>query len=281
MTRILITGANSYIGMSFEQWLKKWPDEFTVDTVDLMNDAWKTEDFSKYDTVFHVAGIAHIKETEKNADLYYKVNRDIAFDAAQKSKAEGVRQFIFLSSMSVYGLDSGVITKETVPHPKSNYGKSKLQAEELINQLADERFIVTVLRPPMVYGKGCRGNYQALSKFAKKLPVFPDIKNQRSMIYIDNLVEFIRMLIAEQKGGLFCPQNSGYVCTSEMVRLIAKENGHNIRLTRFFNPVIHILKIGIITKIFGSYVYDKSFDNIADTPFEKSIIMAEGNRNGN
>lgn len=159
MKKILITGANSYIGTSFEKYMAQWPEKYQVDTVDMIDGTWREKDFSGYDTVFHVAGIAHQKETQENAELYYKINRDLAFDTAVKAKTDGVKQFIFLSSMSVYGLETGVITKETVPTPKSNYGKSKLQAEELLNGLADETFKVAILRPPMVYGKGCKGNY--------------------------------------------------------------------------------------------------------------------------
>src|SRR5699024_2819593 len=156
---------------------------------------WKEKDFSMYDVVVHVAGIAHRKETKENAQLYYEINRDLAYDVAQKSKTESVKQFIFLSSMSVYGLEEGVIDGRTPLHPKSNYGKSKLEAENLIQPLENKNFKVAIIRPPMIYGKDCKGNYQRLAKIAKKVPVFPKIDNKRSMIYIDNLSEFIRLSI--------------------------------------------------------------------------------------
>ena len=139
MKKILITGADSYIGTSVEKWLGKDPEKYQVDTVDMRTDSWKEKDFSPYDVVFHVAGIAHVKETKENQDLYYQVNRDLAYETATKAKSDGVRQFIFLSSMSVYGIDTGVIDKNTPVKPKSAYGKSKFQAEELINKLADDR----------------------------------------------------------------------------------------------------------------------------------------------
>ena len=101
-------------------------------------------------------------------ELYYRVNRDLAVKAARKARAEGVRQFILMSSMSVYGTDTGVITPETVPQPVSFYGKSKLAAEELIQKEADEHFRVCILRPPMVYGPGCKGNFQTVVKLVKK-----------------------------------------------------------------------------------------------------------------
>lgn len=125
MKRILITGAGSYIGTSFDRYLKeKYPGQYEVDTVDMVDGSWRKKSFSGYDSVFHVAGIAHRKETEKNAELYYKVNRDLAADCAAKAKNDGVKQFVFLSSMSVYGLNSGYIGSATLPNPKTNYVKS-------------------------------------------------------------------------------------------------------------------------------------------------------------
>lgn len=257
MKRILITGANSYIGTSFEKYVKQWPKEYTVDTIDMIKGTWKEKSFSGYDVVFHVAGIAHIKETKKNAPLYYKVNRDLTYEVAKKAKKEGIKQFVFLSSMSVYGIETGVITRETIPVPKSNYGKSKLQAEKLIVPLESSTFKISILRPPMIYGPGCKGNYVRLEKFALKSPIFPNIKNKRSMIYIDNLCEFVKQIIDECSTGLFFPQNEDYICTSEMVKEIAEVHGKKIYMTKLFNPILKMLNISIINKVFGNLVYEK------------------------
>ena len=192
MKNILITGANSYVGTSFEKWLSQWPDKYHVDTIDMIDGSWREKSFAGYDAVFHVAGIAHRKETKQNAHLYYEVNRDLAIETAKKAKAEGVSQFIFMSSMSVYGMETGVITKDTVPNPKSHYGKSKLEAEYGVTALADDSFHVAVLRPPMIYGKGCKGNYQRLRSFVLKYKVFPNITNKRSVVHIDNLITYVQ-----------------------------------------------------------------------------------------
>lgn len=276
MKKILITGANSYIGTSFEKWVSQWPEEYSVDTVDMVDGSWKEKDFSGYDTVFHVAGIAHVKETKRNAHLYYQVNRDIAIESAKKAKSEGVTQFVLLSTMSVYGMETGVISKDTLPHPKSNYGKSKLQAEAKINELTDDNFGVATLRPPMVYGKGCKGNYRTLSKIAVRFPIFPNITNERSMVYIDNLNEFIRQCINGRDRGLFFPQNENYIRTCEMIRLIAETHGKKIKLTKMFNPILRIMRLNIVKKVFGSLVYVKEKDRDYQVcGFQESIVYSE------
>lgn len=274
MKKILITGANSYIGTSFKKYMAQFGDEYVVDTVDMIGNSWKSKDFSGYDCVFHVAGIAHQKETLENAHLYYEVNRNLAVATAKKAKRDGVKQFILLSSMSVYGMETGVITKTTVPNPKSHYGKSKLQADERIVKLNCDTFKVAILRPPMVYGKGCKGNYQRLRKFALKSPIFPDYPNQRSMVYIDNLCEFVKNTIDEDRQGLFFPQNAAYVNSSEMIRTVASFNGNKLFMPHLFNLFISIFRISIIKKVFGNLIYEKT-DVIKKFNFYESIELTE------
>lgn len=258
MKKILITGSNSYVGDSLKIWLDKQPDQFMVDVIDMVNASWREKSFAGYDSVVHVAGIAHIKETKQNADLYYKVNRDLAYEVAQKAKAQGVSQFILLSSMSVYGLEEGVIDHNTPLNPTSHYGKSKLQAENLIIPLGSESFKVAVLRPPMIYGKGCKGNYPKLAKLALKLPFFPYVENQRSMIFIDNLNEFIRLLIQDCASGSFYPQNEEYVNTTQLVTIVADVNGKKMHVVKWLSPILSRIDLNIIRKVFGNLVYEKS-----------------------
>lgn len=259
MKRILITGKNSYVGNSFADWVSKYPEEYAVDKISLRDGSWKDKDFSIYDVVLHVAGIAHQKETKENANSYYEINRDLAIAVAKKAKNSGVGQFIFLSTMSVYGLDSGEIGLDTKLEPKSNYGKSKLEAENDINELTDDTFRVVILRPPMIYGKGCKGNYQRLAKIARISPFFPNIKNKRSMIYVDNLSEITRLIIRDKEKGLFFPQNQEFVQTSEMVRLISLyTKKRHIAINSLINPAIRpFMKLNLIKKVFGNLVYDK------------------------
>lgn len=279
MKKILITGTNSYIGKRLMKWLGNNPGGYVVDSISLRNDLWRERCFSEYDVVFHCAGIAHIKETKDNAELYYKVNRDLAFETAEKAKNDGVKQFIFLSSMSVYGIERGVIDKNSPLNPKSNYGKSKLQAEGLITALNDDFFKVVIIRPPMVYGRGCKGNYLRLAKLSMKISIFPDIVNIRSMIHVGNLCEFIKLLVDDYNSGTFFPQNEEYVCTTEMVTLIGEFHGNKIRLTKFFNPFIKMCNFSSINKLFGNLYYDKGMSKYKKDycvkDFKNSILETE------
>lgn len=272
MKNILITGVSSYIGTSLHTWLEQHPDKYTMECISLRDEKWKERDFSNYDVVVHVAGIAHQKETKDNAGLYYKVNRDLAYDIAKKSKQENIKQFIFLSSMSVFGIEEGVIDEHTELRPTSHYGRSKQEAEKLITSLENEQFKVAILRPPMTYGKNCKGNYQRLAGLAKKIPIFPKIDNKRSMIYIDNLSEFIRLLIDDEDQGIFHPQNREYVCTSNLVNMIAEEHNKKMYMTKLFNPFIKLMKINTVKKVFGNLIYDKSISDLSTHYNVKSFI---------
>lgn len=261
MKKILITGANSYIGTSFENWIKQYGNMYIVDTIDVRNNNWREKIFAGYDSILHVAGIAHIKETPENSQLYYKVNRDLAVDIAIKAKKDGVKQFILMSSMSVYGLDysNKLISLDTPLKPKTNYGKSKLEAEKKILSLNDENFKVIILRPPMVYGDNSPGNLTKLFKLVRKLHIFPTIKNERSSITVENLCEEIESLIRFNQKGIFLPQNNKYMCTYQIVKEQMIKENVKVLYIPIFNPIIRMLigKVGIITKCFGDLKYEK------------------------
>ena len=293
MKKILITGAGSFIGTSFEKYIQNHPKaaEYEISVMDtlsgkLVSDSGekaanssvqvasgaeavdyseKEWDFTGYDVVFHVAGIAHAdvgKVSEEGKELYKKVNTDLAVDVAKKAKAAGVKQFIFMSSAIVYGASSPIgkekiINKDTKPEPENFYGESKLNAETGLKELDINPFKVVILRPPMIYGPGCRGNYNSLRKFALKLPLFPKVKNERSMLYIDNLCEFIRLMIDNEESGIFHPANAELSNTSEMVRLIANAHGKKIGLVGGFTWLLKIMShfTGLVNKAFGNLTY--------------------------
>lgn len=262
MKKVLITGAGSFLGVALERFLSQWPEAYQADTVDLENERWREKSFAGYDVVYHVAGIAHRKETPENRELYYAVNRDLAVETAKKAKAEGVSQFIYLSSMSVYGRDTGVITRDTPPNPQSSYGKSKLEAEAALSSLADDRFLLCILRPPMVYGKDCKGNFQTMVKLVKKLPVFPKVNNRRSMIYIENLCSFVKMCIDRNLQGLYFPQNREYVQTTVMASVIAETLQRKVFMSTLLGIGVTLLRpfVGMARKGFGSLIYKDTED---------------------
>lgn len=274
MKNILITGAKSYIGESVKDYLLQWPDQYVITVKDTMGWNPTSYDFQGFDVVFNVAGIAHINETAKNRQLYFDVNRDLVIKIAKLAKETGVKQFILLSTMSVYGLTVGHIKKTTPVNPLNAYGKSKSEADEEIMKLDDDSFVFTCLRPPMVYGKNCKGNYHNLRMFALKSPIFPKYENKRSMIYIGNLCEFVKGCIDFKRRGLFFPQNADYTNTSKMVKLIAEEHGKKIRMTKAFNWVIKIASVNVIRKVFGNLTYEL-VDTVGKYGFEESIRLTE------
>jgi len=290
MKKILITGANSYIGTSFETYIKEnYPDDYVVDTVDMIDGSWREMDFSGYDSVFHVAGIAHSDNGKISAEkekLYYAVNTDLTVETAKKAKADGVKQFVFMSSAIIYGESAPigktkVITKDTPVSPANCYGDSKVQAENGIRPLNDEFFNVVILRPPMIYGKGSKGNYPLLAKIALKTPVFPYVKNERSMLYIENLCEFVRLMVENEEQGTFWPQNAEYSNTSELVKMIASAHGKKVCLVKGFGWALRLVSYvtGLVNKAFGSLSYDIGMseyrDNYRNHDLKESIKRTE------
>lgn len=268
MKRILITGDHSYVGTNLDKWLSQWPEYYSVDTITLKNDDWKQMDFSEYDSIFHVAAIVHQKEKSKMKGLYDSINRDLPVEVAKKAKMEGVRQFIFMSSMAVYGLEGKVrrnviIGNNTPCKPITLYGKSKLEAENLLNQLENDFFKVAHLRAPMIYGPNCPGNYDKLKRSVMKFRVFPLIHNSRSMIHIDNLCEAIRLILINQSQGTFMLQDKGYHDIYDLVREIAINNHIEICMIKYTNTLVAIMAhfINLLNKLFGNLVYETSLSD--------------------
>ena len=283
MKRVLITGANSYVGTSVEKWLMKEPNNYHVETLDMQNPDWINFDFSRFDVVFHVAGIAHVSKKKSMEDLYYKVNRDLTIQTAEIAKSNGVKHFIFMSSMIVYNSKESQISANTKPNPDNYYGLSKLQAEEGLEILQSKDFNITIVRPPMIYGPNSKGNFPKLISLAKKTPVFPRYDNKRSMLYIDNLSNSIKYLIDSVSNGLFFPQNKEYVNTREVISMTKKIIHKKLWLTRLFNPFIHLLKnrISLVNKMFSDSYYDFDMSsNILSSSiisFQESLMMTVNN----
>lgn len=283
MKKILVTGVSSYIGNSFCKYMEQWLKQYQIDTVSMRDESWHEKSFAEYDCIFHVAGIAHSdngKISEEKAKQYYEVNTDLTVNVAKKAKREGVRQFIFMSSAIVYGESAPigerkVITRDTPPSPANSYGDSKLQAEKGICALGDENFKIVILRAPMIYGKGSKGNYPILSKLAQRCPLFPYVRNERSMLYIENLCEFVRLMIENEERGVFWPQNSEYSNTSEMVKRIAQSHGKRVYLVHGLEWMIKLMGhcTPLVNKAFGNMVYDQALSTYPGV--DRQISLAE------
>lgn len=294
MKKILILGANSYIGTSFHKYVKReYPEQYDVDVVSLRGDDWKLNDWSDYDSVINVTGKAHADIstlTEEQKREYYSVNCNLACEAAKKAIVDGVKQYIYFSSIIVYGDSSSNrsamhITRQSQPDPTNFYGDSKWQAEQQLTKLFDtlekEKTRLVILRPPMIYGKDSKGNFKTLVKLAEKTPVFPDYPNKRSMLYIENLDEFLRQLIERGEGGIFFPQNDYYVSTGEIVKEIARARKKKIYCGKIGNPLVALAfhvpgRIGRMTrKAFGTLTVEQNMSrcdwNYQKIGFRESI----------
>lgn len=290
MKRVLITGVNSYIGKSFKEYIERFPG-YKTESLSMRDGSWRQRDLSGVDVIFHVAGIAHSdsgKISEEKAKEYYRVNTGLTAELAEKAKREGVSQFIFMSSAIVYGTGGKVgqprrIGADTPCAPANSYGDSKLQAELALEKLSDESFRVVVLRPPMIYGPGCKGNYPILSLFARKLPLFPKVENERSMLFVGNLTAFVKLMIDNEESGLFHPQNREYVSTSELVKEIAAAHGRKLPLLPGFTWAVRLLGLAtpLVDKAFGNLSYDMALSEYPKGEYrlcslEESIRITEG-----
>lgn len=287
--KVLITGAGSYIGESFKFYCERNYPNISITIIDMRNENWRSFDFSGYDTVFHVAGIAHADvgcASVADQEKYYAVNTDLAIETARVAKNAGVRQFIFMSSMIIYG-EAERIDEYTVPKPINFYGNSKWLADKGVRGLAEQGvYEVAVLRPPMIYGRGTKGNYSTLSKIAKRIPVFPDYKNRRSILYIENLCEFVGQLTLSGAGGIYFPQNSEYTSTSSLVREIGITVNHPTYAIKLLNPFVSIARhipgkvCNLADKAFGSSYYEQKISAYEGIDYQRfdirnSIIRTE------
>ncbi len=268
MINVLITGEQSYVGTHVEEWLLRDSSVFSVKTISVRDESWKNEDFSKYDIVFHVAGIAHVDAKKRMEPLYRRVNTSLTIDVAKWAKEHGVHQFIFMSSAIVYhesqSLKGDIISKDTKPNPNTFYGDSKLQAEIGLCGIEDESFKVAILRCPMIYGPECKGNFLRLAKLATVSPIFPEFHNKRSMLYIDNLCEFVRQIILRDLRGVFHPDNKDLADTVEIVKAFANQNHHKIYVWKWLNCFVYFGSIfsKSINKMFADNYFTDELKNV-------------------
>lgn len=281
MKKILITGAGSYVGENVRKYIMQTAgDQFVIDAVDTFGDNWKKADFSQYDVVYHVAGIAEVNGKKGMEQLYYKVNTDLTIEIARHAQANGVKQFIFMSSMIVYketqSLKGNIITPDLLPAPNGVYGDSKLKAEEGLKEVSEgfRGLKVCILRPPMIYGPNSKSNLLRLGRLGTKVPFFPNWINKRSMLYIDNLGEFVKQAVLRELEGTFYPQNRELSATVDIIRFFAKAAGHRIWITRLLNPFVWLGSFVLqpVNKMFADSYY---VPGMSQYDFEYQIVSFE------
>lgn len=212
MKKILVTGKNGSLSTAVADYIRN-KNEYAAEQISVRGDAWKARSFSGIAAVVHIAGVT--PQNAKSAEDYYRVNADLTGALAEKCRADGVPQFIYISSMAVYGIEQsmdaakGTVTKDTVPHPVTDYGKSKLMAEEAVRSLTDERFRAAFIRVPSIYGKGKTEYMDQYKYLAEKLPVIPEAFTglYKSVICVDNLCELIYLTAATRAQGVLCPDD--------------------------------------------------------------------------
>lgn len=285
--KILLTGTTGYIATRLEKWLTKKSNQFELRRVSVRSFSNSFQIPEATDVLIHTAALVHKKELTYTEKDYFDVNCFLTLQLAQKAKNAGVKHFIFLSTMAVYGVDglNGCTTEivESTPlDPTTMYGTSKLAAERELMKLSDENYVISIIRPPMVYGPSCPGNYELLSKIAKKMPIFPLVQNKRSMIFIDNLTEFMWQLIINRDGGIFHPQDREYIQTSDMVKEIANVHGRKVLMNRLSGSLLMMMfrKKSIVLKVFGNLTYSKQLSQYRDnsyqvTGFNEAIRISE------
>lgn len=282
--KILLTGTSSYVGNHLEAAFQKKGE--VVERISMRTPDWKTTDFNGYDVVIHLAALVHGSDPHASLEDYLQINCELTKEVAIKAKAEGVRQFVFFSTMAVFGLEGKIeqpiqIDGSTVPNPQSPYGKSKLKAENHLQQIAAPDFHICIVRPPMIYGPGAPGNFARLEKLARILPFYPRIDNARSSIYIGNLERYIMQLVAENKTGYYHPQNSYYLHTNQAIAIMRAEQGKKIHTI----PIPKMLKnllggVSTANKVYGSLVYSHDLDK-EKIVLEEIGLEASLSRNGN
>jgi UDP-glucose 4-epimerase len=258
--RVLLTGANGFVGSYF---LSKYTRKYEIKRFSFFKEDIKALHVSDIDVVIHLSALVHQMGVMPSEAEYERVNVIQALDLAQRAKNAGVGQFIFMSTVKVYGEETEEIYTETFTcKPQDEYGKSKLKAENELKKLEDENFCVTIIRTPIVYGFGVRANIKNLVTLVQKVPLLPfgNIKNKRSMVYVGNLCHLIDELIKQKQSGIFLASDDEPLSTSQLIELIAKNLNKKIFLVTIplFKTFLKLLKPSFYKRLYGSLEVNNS-----------------------
>ena len=259
MINILLTGASGFLGSYFQ---KKYSDKYKITTFSFRENEFSTLDVQNIDTVIHLSALVH-QMGGAEAEEYERVNVTQSINLATKAKASGVKHFIFMSTVKVYGEETNrAYNEQSECKPQDDYGKSKLKAERELQKLEDDDFIVSIVRTPIVYGYGVKANIKSLIDLVKKVPLLPfaQIQNRRSMVYIGNLSHLVDVICEKREGGIFLAADDKAISTTRLIELIALNLGKNISLIRvpFFESLLKILKPSFHKRLYESLEVDNS-----------------------
>ena len=257
--KILVTGKNSFIGRYFKENNKL--DQ--IEEVCLVENNIDAIDFSRFDVVFHVAAIVH-QSKHISEEYFFKINSDLAYNVAKKAKEMGVKHFVFMSTVKVYGENNSknnVWTETSKCYPQDAYGRSKLDAENRFKVLNDEEFVISIVRTPVVYGSGVKGNIQRIAKFVLNSKLIPlgGIENKRAMVNIANLNSLVNRIIELRRGGLFLAGDKNLLSTSEFVQYLIKYvrgRKYMINFPRVLKILVKLILPKFYIKIFGTMLID-------------------------
>jgi nucleoside-diphosphate-sugar epimerase len=280
MEKILITGKNSFVGTN----ILKYSIFKDIDSISLLDNNPETIQFSNYNTVIHLVAIVH--QTKQIDEIeYFKINRDLCLEVARNAKKSGVKQFIFLSTVKVYGEfipGSHPWNENSICIPDDSYGKSKYAAEQDLKKLNDSGFVVSIVRTPLVYGEGVRANMLSIMKLIKFTHILPfkDLHNRRNFTSAENLVAFIDRIIEKRASGIFIAMDNEAISTSELVILISTFMEKKIIL---FKLPVFIIKAGIFLfpkifdRLYGSFEMDNN-ETLKTLDFKPPFSIREGIR---
>lgn len=267
--KVLIIGKNGYVAKNVVTAFEKSAAIADVHAISVRSGSAEV-DFTGYDVCIHTAALVHKKESDYKEADYFHVNTELTLALAEKAKSQGIKQFVFLSTMAVFGQEQGEITEKSELNPKTFYGKSKLAAEQALQAMQDEHFAISIVRPPMIYGPNCPGNYALLRKLAKKTPIFPFVKNERSMLFIDHLCAMLEQLIVNRDAGIFHPQDGTFINTAEMVRSISGQHKKPLYFSRLGGAMLRIVRghVPIVTKVFGNLTYAQEMSQYKQNSYQ-------------
>lgn len=258
MQKLLITGSSGFIGTYF---INKYKEDYHINTFSFLNDDLKNLNLSCIDTVIHLSALVHQMDGA-HEDQYKRVNLTQTLELATKAKQNGVKHFIFMSTIAVYGEGLQKINISTDKKPVSLYGKSKLEAEIELMKLNDDNFMVSIIEPPMVYGENAPGNVDTLVKIIKKVSFLPlgAIENRRSFIYIGNICYVIDILVNKKVSGIFLVSDDESISTTRFIKLIAKELSKKVYLVRvpLFPGLLKSIKPSFYKRLYRSLEVDNT-----------------------